>query len=231
MITDIGNTNGRRPLDLHDLQESKSEIANCGWRARPLLHNWRTRPRCNAMIGENWQLVTNELVEFEKTPGVVQDSRKITDHFRGIYRVYPNLVKENRWMPTCNHQLDLPFSSTSCACYGNQALVTLNHFENPICTLNCPKKWILNQVFSLSNTKKLSTRELTLNHCQEPWPWNRDNSKRKCPKAVPTHLQNHVVVWSQTLECSVKSYVARPSTKCRCNEFLFMYVVTHDNIA
>ena len=107
MITDIGNTNGRRPLDLHDLQESKSEIANCGWRARPLLHNWRTRPRCNAMIGENWQLVTNEPVEFEKTPGVVQDSRKITDHFRGIYRVYPNLVKENRWMPTCNHQLDL----------------------------------------------------------------------------------------------------------------------------
>ena len=30
--------------------------------------------------------------------------------------------------------------------------------------------------------------------------------KRECPKAVPTHLQNYVV-WSRTLECSVKSYV------------------------
>ena len=27
--------------------------------------------------------------------------------------------------------------------------------------------------------------------------------KRKCPKAVPTHLQNHVV-WSRTLKISVK---------------------------
>ena len=29
-------------------------------------------------------------------------SRKITDHFRGIYRVYPNLIKENRRMSTRN---------------------------------------------------------------------------------------------------------------------------------
>ena len=36
----------------------------------------------------------------------VQDCRKITDHFRGIYRIYPNLIKENRRMPTCN-RLDL----------------------------------------------------------------------------------------------------------------------------
>ena len=35
------------------------------------------------MIGENRQLVTNELVEFEKIPVEVQDCRKITDHFRG----------------------------------------------------------------------------------------------------------------------------------------------------
>ena len=33
--------------------------------------------------------------------------------------------------------------------------------------------------------------------------------KRKCPKAVPTHLQNHVV-WSWILKCSVKSYVTGP---------------------
>ena len=59
-----------------------------------------------AMIAENWQLVTDEPVEFEKEPVEVQDCRKITDHFRGIYRIYSNLVKENRRMPTCN-RLDL----------------------------------------------------------------------------------------------------------------------------
>ena len=51
--------------------------------------------------------------------------------------------------------------------------------------------------------------------------------KRKCPKAVPRHLQHHVV-WSRTLECSVKSYVTGPSTKCYFYEFLFMRVLTHD---
>ena len=39
------------------------------------------------MIGENRQLVTNEPIEFEKTPVEVQDYKKITDHFRGIYRI------------------------------------------------------------------------------------------------------------------------------------------------
>ena len=58
------------------------------------------------MIGENWQLVTNELVEFEKEPVEAQDCRKITDHFRGIYKIYPNLTKENWRMSTCN-QLEL----------------------------------------------------------------------------------------------------------------------------
>jgi hypothetical protein len=47
------------------------------------------------MIGENRQLVTNEPVE-------VQDCMKIIDYFRGIYRIYPNLRKENRRMSTCN---------------------------------------------------------------------------------------------------------------------------------
>ena len=58
------------------------------------------------MIGENRQLVTDELVELEKQPVEVQDCRKITDRFRGIYRIYPNLIKENQRMLTCN-QLDL----------------------------------------------------------------------------------------------------------------------------
>jgi hypothetical protein len=58
------------------------------------------------MIGENRQLVTNAPVEFEKQPVEIQDCRKINDHFRGIYRIYPNLIKGNRRMSTCN-RLDL----------------------------------------------------------------------------------------------------------------------------
>ena len=52
-----------------------------------------------AMIGENRQLVTYELIE-------VQYCRKITDHLRGIYRIYPTFIKEDRRVPTCN-RLDL----------------------------------------------------------------------------------------------------------------------------
>jgi hypothetical protein len=48
-----------------------------------------------AMIEENRQLVTDEPVE-------VQDCRKITDHSRGFYRIYPNFIKEYRRMSTCN---------------------------------------------------------------------------------------------------------------------------------
>ena len=49
---------------------------------------------CQAMLGENRQLVTNEPVEFEKLPVEVQICRKITDQFLGIYRIYHNLMKE-----------------------------------------------------------------------------------------------------------------------------------------
>ena len=58
------------------------------------------------MISENQQLVTNEPVEFEKFPVEVQDCKKITDHFREIYKIYPNLIKENQRMSTWN-RLDL----------------------------------------------------------------------------------------------------------------------------
>jgi hypothetical protein len=54
------------------------------------------------MIKENRQLVTGELVEFEKQLVEVQDCRKNTDHFRGIYRVLPDLSQENRRMSACN---------------------------------------------------------------------------------------------------------------------------------
>ena len=48
-----------------------------------------------ASIGENRQSITNEPIEFKKQPVEVQDCKKIPDHFRGIYRLYPNLIKEN----------------------------------------------------------------------------------------------------------------------------------------
>ena len=54
------------------------------------------------MIGEHWKLVTNEPVEFEKELVEVQDYKKITNHFKGICKICPNLIKENRRMSTCN---------------------------------------------------------------------------------------------------------------------------------
>ena len=39
-------------------------------------------------------------------PITVQDCRRITDHFRGIHRIYPNLIKEHRRMST-RYLLDL----------------------------------------------------------------------------------------------------------------------------
>ena len=45
------------------------------------------------MIGKNWHLVTYDPVEFENEPVEVQDYRKNTDHFRGIYRIYPQFNK------------------------------------------------------------------------------------------------------------------------------------------
>ena len=52
-------------------------------------------PASKPMTRENRQLVTDEVVE-------VEDCRKITNHFTGIYRLYPNSIKENRRMSTCN---------------------------------------------------------------------------------------------------------------------------------
>jgi hypothetical protein len=53
--------------------------------------------------------------------------------------------------------------------------------------------------------------------------------EKKCPKATPTHLQNHVL-WSRSLKSSVKPYVTMPSIKCYFNGFLFMLVFMHDKL-
>ena len=52
---------------------------------------------------------------------------------------------------------------------------------------------------------KHSSFTVTSSHTsQESWTWNCESPKESVQKAVLAHLQNHVV-WSRTLECSVKS--------------------------
>ena len=44
---------------------------------------------------ENWLLVTDEPVEFEKKPVEVQGFKRTTHHSRGVYGTYPNSTKED----------------------------------------------------------------------------------------------------------------------------------------
>jgi hypothetical protein len=53
---------------------------------------------------ENQPFVTDEPVEFEKQPVEVQDFRRITDHFRGIGRIY--FKPKTKKISTCD-RLDL----------------------------------------------------------------------------------------------------------------------------
>ena len=55
----------------------------------PFIHT-----HCKIMNKENRLLVRDEVVEFEKQPAEVQDLRKITYRFRGIYRTYPHFPKQ-----------------------------------------------------------------------------------------------------------------------------------------
>jgi hypothetical protein len=47
------------------------------------------------MSRENQLLVTDEPVEFQKQPLEVEDCRKFTDHFRGIYGIHLKLKRKN----------------------------------------------------------------------------------------------------------------------------------------
>ena len=53
---------------------------------------WDLFRKIRPMIGENQQLVTDELVEFEKQLVEVQNFKRIIDHFRGIYGIYVKLI-------------------------------------------------------------------------------------------------------------------------------------------
>jgi len=50
------------------------------------------------MTGDNWLLVTDELVEFEKHPAEVQDFQKSLT--KGVYGIHPILIKKNQKMST-----------------------------------------------------------------------------------------------------------------------------------
>ena len=57
---------------------------------------------------------------------------------------------------------------------------------------------------NLDNLGPLHTRAKSRDH-------DIVRAQRKCPKAVPTHLQHHVV-WSQTFKSSVKPYATKAPT-------------------
>ena len=85
--------------------------------------------------------------------------------------------------------------------------------------------WVVVKWWSSKKQKKVcgDLRCLRATHARAK---SRDHDivrfQEKYPKAVPRHVQTHVV-WSHVLNCSVKPYVTRPSTKCYLNEFLFMW--------
>ena len=58
------------------------------------------------MNAENPQLVTDEIIEFEKWPVEVQDFRKITNNWEEFREYNSNWKRKTEWMSTCN-RLDL----------------------------------------------------------------------------------------------------------------------------
>ena len=59
----------------------------------PKMETWKENPSLGAMNGENWLLVTVEPVD-------VQDFRKITHHYRGMYKICVKILKKKREMST-----------------------------------------------------------------------------------------------------------------------------------
>jgi hypothetical protein len=131
-------------------------------------------------------------------------------------------------------------------------VLDLTSFPKRLCRI-CPilvssssrKKISINKIVTYINLKSLQSLSLSLinllnfsstlkskghfTHGPRAVTMKVWEPKRKFLKAVPRHLQNHVV-WSRTLKCSAKSYLTGPSTKCYFNEFLVMWVLTHDKI-
>ena len=110
-------------------------------------HTW-------SMIGENRQLGTDEPVEFEKEPVEVQDCRRITDRFRGIYGIYLKSIQRNRRMSACN-RLDLQT-------LGSQPISMPKNLPDHCTRLHC------------------NSYELLLNGQQNEGAWRRFCSRLRC---------------------------------------------------
>ena len=101
-------------IDSHPKQKEPMHNQSMIWNATQDLHIHQEthgqKAKSHGFYGQsssiNQLLVTDEPVEFEEWLVEVQDFRKSTDHFRGIYRIYLKLVKKNWTMSTCN-QLNL----------------------------------------------------------------------------------------------------------------------------
>jgi hypothetical protein len=78
-------------MNRHSLQQHLVEV--------PVTYDFTLHLRVLDHAAWFWSYDREEPVE-------VQECRRITDHFRGSYRIYPKLIKENRRMSTCN-RLDL----------------------------------------------------------------------------------------------------------------------------
>jgi hypothetical protein len=59
------------------------------------------------MNGENQQIAIDEPVEFEKQSVKVEDFKKTTDHFSGIWEIYPSLIRKTKRSQHVNNRWDL----------------------------------------------------------------------------------------------------------------------------
>jgi hypothetical protein len=93
-------------------ESPRAPVSRIWWKRNS---SWQTYDRGEPAVSCRWMnrlSLRNNRLNFE----VHQDCTKITDHFRGIYRrIYPNLMKQNRRMSTCN-RLDLQTLSNLNRC-------------------------------------------------------------------------------------------------------------------
>jgi hypothetical protein len=108
-------------------------------------------PASLSMVGENRQLVTDEPVE-------VQDCRKFKDHCRGINRIYPTSIEENRRMSTCN-RLDLQT-------LGSQLIMPKNLTDH--CS-SCKNKDSSKLTFASTSRPRKTTKYIVWQKGRECW--------------------------------------------------------------
>ena len=151
-----------------------------------------------------------------------------------FYEVYRPVPSQQQWSIKWKYHISkLSILVHKYLLHRALSLIVASHFSMTVLKFMF-LKWTISQPLNLNIWKwviKNTTGKLFLrvHFIYEPRAVTMKlwEPKRKCPKAVPTHLHNRIV-WSRTLKCSVKSYVAGPSTKC-CfyNFFLIIHAGPH----